>query len=107
MLKGTLGRQSFIEYLVKENLWDYTKPHHLLGCNLAIEFANPRYKELNIETVDTSNPVVSALCYFQYHTFGLLQKPSIKLCDLITYQVTEEDELHIQENIQKFKKLSS
>lgn len=97
------GRQLFIQRLVAENIWDYYKPHHLLGCSLAREFSNPLYNKLNVETIDTSNPVVAAIHSEYYGAYGLSSKPTTKLCDLITHQLTEEEEDLMYYNIQMFR----
>lgn len=98
------GRQLFIEYLKKNNLWS-SKPHHLLGCSLAKEFSNPLYNELNIETIDTSNPVVAAIKGFKYTEEGLSIKPSIKLCDLIDENLSEEQQVLLKYNVDIFKRI--
>lgn len=98
-----IGRQKFIQQLVEEKKWNYYKPHHLLGCSLAVEFSNPLYTDLNIETIDTSNPVVAAIHQLRYNVDGLKVKPSVKLCDLIDYKLTEYEEQLMLYNIQMFR----
>lgn len=100
------GRQLFIDRIVESGLWNTEKPHHLLGCNLASEFSYPKYKELNIESLDTSNPIVAALEGLRYSPTGLDIKPSTKLCDLITHVVTDEERDLMDYNIQVFKNLT-
>lgn len=109
-LKGTptlkqwcLGRQLFIRKLVDEDLWNYYKPHHLLGCSLAAEFSNSLYNKLNIETIDTSNPVVAAIHNQRYGIHGLTTKPSTKLCDLITHVFDSYEKRLMEYNIQMFR----
>lgn len=97
------GRQKFIQQLVAEEKWNYYKPHHLLGCSLAREFSNPLYTELNIETVDTSNPVVAAIHQLRYNIDGLNIKPPTKLCDLINHKLSEYEERLMVYNIQMFR----
>ncbi len=101
--KWCMGRQKFIQQLVTEKKWNYYKPHHLLGCSLAVEFSNPLYTDLNIETLDTSNPVVAAIHQLRYNVDGLKVKPSVKLCDLIDYKLTEYEERLMLYNIQMFR----
>lgn len=101
--KWCVGRQKFIQQLVAEKKWNYYKPHHLLGCSLAVEFSNPLYTDLNIETIDTSNPVVAAIHQLRYNVDGLKVKPSVKLCDLIDYKLTEYEEQLMLYNIQMFR----
>ena len=99
------GRQKFIDQLIYEKIWDWNKPHHLLGCSLAKEFKH--YKCIdNIRSVDTSNPVVAGIKELRYNSdLGLKDKPSIKLADLIDHKVTENQVEDIMYNLGKFKKI--
>lgn len=97
------GRQLFIKYLVDNNFWNNSKPHHLLGCSLAREFRNPLYRKINIETIDTSNPVVAAINYLKYEEDGLNCKPVVKLCNLIDYKLSPLQHKLLNHNINVFK----
>lgn len=99
------GRQIFIKYLVDNNIWNDAKPHHLLGCSYAKEFSQPLYNELSIETIDTSNPIVAAIKHLRYKLYGLDEKPSVKLCDLINYSLDAEQREFVTYNTQIFKKI--
>ena len=83
------GRQRFIRQLIEEGIWNWSKPHHLLGCSLAKEFRYYVDKNItNIRSCDTSNPIVAALRGLKYNTDqGLTTKPSTMLCDLIEADV--------------------
>ena len=77
------GRQYFIDYLIKTNIINYNKPHHLLGCSLPQEFTKYKHKDYSfIDTIDTSNPVVHAIKGIPYSSTGLEFKESMKLIDL-------------------------
>lgn len=99
------GRQRFIQDLIDKGHWNWSKPHHLLGCSLAKEF---RYYVVNnihnIRSCDTSNPIVAALKGLRYNgDLGLEEKPSTMLCDLINADV-DEDVLELaQYNTDRFK----
>ena len=87
------GRPHLIQRLVDDGVWDSTKPHHLLGASLAREFRTyvPVAKELNIRSLDTSNPVVAGLLGFRYMAGqGLNHKPSVMLADNIAALVDED-----------------
>ena len=99
------GRRAFIKLLVDNKIWNDKKPHHLLGCSLAEEFSYPLYREINIETIDTSNPIVAGIKGYKYGSNGLTIKPSTKLCDLIDYKCSEEDMKLIQYNVGMFKEI--
>jgi len=101
------GRQKFINDLIQDGLWDWKKPHHLLGCSLAKEFKyyvdNNVY---NIRSCDTSNPVVAGLKGLRYNgDLGLQDKPSVKLADLIDHKVTKEELYNIEYNTAMFKQI--
>ena len=108
------GRIKLIKDLVDAGIWDKSKPHHLLGCSLPDEFRSYMggdytysAERLNIRSLDTSNPVVAGMHNIRYiNGIGLVDKLSIKLCDLIDYKVTEENKDNILFNANQFKKLN-
>lgn len=99
------GRYLFIKHLIDNKIWNHNKPHHLLGCSYAKEFSNNIYNNLNIESVDTSNPVVAGICNLKYEKNGLKTKPSVKLCDLITCVPSQKQLELINYNVYKFKEI--
>jgi hypothetical protein len=105
------GRQRFISQLINEGIWNWKKPHHLLGCSLASEFGYYTNNNIyNIVTIDTSNPIVAGLKGIRYNdTMGLPGKPRTLLADMIDFKVSE-DELprymkDIEYNTKMFKKI--
>lgn len=101
------GRQRFVQQLVQEGIWNWNKPHHLLGCSLAREFRwyvdNNIY---NIKSVDTSNPIVAAMHDLKYNDdAGLDTKPSALLADMIEHDVTDDEQELIDYNTSMFKKI--
>ena len=99
------GRRRFIKMLIDDGMWDYGKPHHLLGCSLAQEFKDYKFVK-GIRSVDTSNPVVAGLLGKRYYKgIGLLDKPKTLLADLINSSVDEESKRDILYNVDEFKKL--
>lgn len=101
------GRQHFINDLINDGVWKWSKPHHLLGCSLAKEF---RYyvdnNIYNIRSCDTSNPVVAGIKGLRYNgDLGLQDKPSVKLADLIEHQVSNEELDAIIYNTTQFKNI--
>lgn len=104
------GRVKLIEDLVKEGVWNYNKPHHLLGCSLPNEFKQytEKYNYHNIRSIDTSNPVVAGLHNIRYiDGVGLVDKLSIKLCDLIDYLPTSVNEDNVMYNIHQFRTINN
>ena len=101
------GRQRLVRNLIDEGIWNWEKPHHLLGCSLAKEF---RYyvdnNIYNIRSLDTSNPVVAAIHDIQYNDdFGLEEKPSTMLADLIDYEMSDSQLEILDYNVKMFKKI--
>jgi hypothetical protein len=101
------GRIKLIKDLVEAGIWNKSKPHHLLGCSLPDEF-KAYDVNLNIRSLDTSNPVVAGMHNIRYtRGIGLIDKLSVKLCDLIDYKVTDENKNNIIFNTLEFKKLNN
>ena len=70
------------------------------------EFRNNRefYKKSSIESLDTSNPVVAGIMNLKYNGYdGLQEKPSIKLCELINCELTNEQIRKILYNVITFR----
>ena len=111
--EGTLdrwaaGRQHLISRLVEDKVWNARKPHHLLGAALAREFATyaPIASELNIRSLDTSNPVVAGLLGHRYMANqGLNHKPSMMLANMIDVDVEEDQLDDIIFNTKQFKNI--
>ena len=101
------GRQRFVQQLVDEGIWNWNKPHHLLGCSLAHEFRwyvdNNIY---NIKSVDTSNPIVASMHHLKYNDeYGLTEKPKTLLADMIDHKITDSEFELVQYNTKMFKKI--
>ena len=105
--KWCSGRQRFVSQLIEKGIWNWDKPHHLLGCSLAKEFRYyVNHNIFNIVSCDTSNPIVAALHGMKYDAdYGLQTKPSTKLADLIDHQVTKDEMDIIDYNTKMFKKI--
>lgn len=105
--KWCSGRQRFIQDLINSGVWNWSKPHHLLGCSLAKEFRF--YVDRNINNIvscDTSNPIVAAIHGLKYDAdYGLDNKPSTKLADLITHNFTDDQLELVKYNTTMFKKI--
>ena len=102
------GRKRFIDMLIADGFWRFDKKHHLLGCALPQEFQSYDWEYLNIETLDTSNPVQQALLGQIYTESGLRTKESAKLVDSTFNRetFTEEEHGRISYNCNMFKRLA-
>lgn len=107
--KWMRGRQWLIQKMEDEGVIRKDIPHHLLGCGLPQEFAYYRHKQY-IYSCDTSNPVVHGMHDIrykrlpEYDIYGLEDKMSIKLCDLIESEVSDDQIADIIYNINQFKR---
>ena len=99
----TLGRIQTLTRLLNDGIINKTKPHHLLGCALPIEFMFYRKGFEWIESMDSSNPIVHGLLGIGYECGGLLDKQSIKLVDLIHTIPTLNQMNFINHNIKRFR----
>ena len=100
-----MGRYYFILELMKDGIFNFDKPHHLLGATQVKEFVNPIYKMDCFDTLDTSNPIVTALMKMAYGPFGLDEKPKVKLAELIDTKPDEDQKRLISQNVYMFKKI--
>lgn len=101
------GRPRLIQQLIDDGVWNWNKPHHLLGCSLPQEFSHYARNNIhNIRSIDTSNPIIHGLHNVCYNsTLGLKDKIKTKLADLILAQPTEEQQEIIDYNIDCFAKI--
>jgi len=101
------GRQRFIQQLIQEGIWNWSKPHHLLGCSLAKEFSYYIDDNIyNIKSIDTSNPIIAGLHGYRYMSDqGLRHKPKTLLADMIDATVSDDQLEDIKYNTNKFKQI--
>lgn len=103
--KRSSGRTGFIKYLIEKNLWNWEKPHHLLGCNLPVEFMEYGRIE-NIESLDTSSPIIKGVLGMDLNP-NTPNKPVEKVADLIDMELSSLQKEKIFENVCEFKELIS
>lgn len=98
------GRQRLIENLISDGIWNWKKPHHLLGNSLMREMSWYTNNDIyNIRSVDTSNPVMAGLKGMRYNgNLGLQIKPEGKLADHIERVVTPDELRLINYNVYAF-----
>lgn len=101
-----LGRLRVITELCKEEIIDIEDKIHLLGCNLPQEFL--WYTGIpQIESIDTSNPIMAGIMYEKYRDYGLLFKPKVKIDDVIDKTFNREITEIIKYNINKFRLINA
>ena len=100
-----LGRVRFVQGLLNLKQLKDVKLH-LLGCSIPQEFGwydnNPR-----IESIDTSNPVMSALEGNWYDDNGLNNKPKANMNDYFDIDFKVVDYLNIIHNTTKFREINN
>jgi len=104
--KYALGRVMLLERMTKNGVLSMYKKHHLLGATLPREFSLYFDNNLNsyITSIDTSNPIVAGLLGHRYHeSYGLKEKWSVKLADLIDATPDHTQLKDIFYNISMFK----
>ena len=101
------GRQQLIKNLIDRGIWNWSKPHHLLGCSLPQEFKYYVQNNIhNIRSCDTSNPVMAGITGLQYAgDLGLQIKPVGLLADNINKDLSIDQLQLIQYNVNAFKSI--
>lgn len=98
------GRQQIIKMLIADGVWNWDKPHHLLGMSSGTEL--PFYKNnniYNIRSIDTSNPVMAGINGIKYNgNLCLKEKPQGLMADNIDMQLSEAQINLINYNIKCF-----
>ena len=103
-----LGRVKLLGDLVRDDIINKDKPHHLLGCGLPQEFNFYKHADYNfIYSLDTSNPVVHGIKNIPYGPEGLWSKESQKLHELIDYPLENLDINLILDNIKRFRNFTN
>ena len=103
-LNKALGRVGFVTDLLKDKQFKDIK-FHLLGCAVPQEFGW-YYNNPQIESIDTSNPIMAALEGTIYGPMGLLIKPEANMneyFDVDPYSVKYENVL---ENVKRFREIN-
>jgi hypothetical protein len=105
-LGKALGRIYVISTLYNQKILTDKDRVHLLGCSVPQEFG--WYQRIEcIESIDTSNPIMSALEGIPYKDFGLDEKTLINLNDSMERAVKSDfNKKLLKENIEKFKKIN-
>jgi len=100
-----LGRVRFFQGLIKLEQFKDAK-FHLLGCSLPQEFGwydnHPQ-----IDSIDTSNPVMAALEGIKYKEHGLNYKPKANMNDHFDMEFDELDYNMVSYNVKKFRKINN
>ena len=100
-----LGRVRFVQGLLKLKQLKDIK-YHLLGCSIPQEFGwydnHPQ-----IESIDTSNPVMAGLEDILYDDHGLNKKPKANMNNYFDIDFKKVDYLNIIHNTTKFREINN
>jgi len=101
-----MGRLFVISQMIDMGLIGATDKIHLLGCSLPQEFLY--YKDIKqIETIDTSNPIMAAFDGNIYNSWGLNVKPETKIDEVMNKPFDPEVYMRIKHNVYEFKKINN
>lgn len=107
-IASALGRVYVISTLYNEGVINKHDNIHLLGCAIPQEFIY--YKDMPfIETIDTSNPIMSGLEGVEYEIWGLDKKPTLKIDEAmeITPAQIQSKWSYLYNNINHFKRINN
>jgi len=103
-LNKALGRINFVKELLEDKRYKDTK-FHLLGCAVPQEFGWYR-NEPQIESIDTSNPIMAALEGISYTKSGLIEKPKANMNTHFEIKPKEVEYSLILKNVIRFKTIN-
>ena len=105
-LGKALGRMTFISRLYSSGMIQDYDRIHLLGCSVPQEFGWYKgYKQ--IESIDTSNPIMAALEKISYKESGLFQKPLANMNDHFDIKFKYVDYSLILYNVKMFRSINN
>ena len=105
-LGKAIGRFTFINELKNHHQIPKDIKMHLLGTSSPIEFG--MYSNIpNIETIDTSNPIMAAIGEVPYHNMGLNAKPKANMNDYQEVDIESIDINLIEYNVEQFRKINN
>lgn len=101
-----LGRQLVISKMIDMGLIGNSDRIHLLGCSLPQEFLY--YNDVKqIDTIDTSNPIMAAFDGTTYTNWGLDSKPKTKIDEVINSEFDSDIFNTIKHNTTFFKYINN
>lgn len=104
-LGKAMGRWLFVNDLYKNFLRSKDIKIHLLGTASPIEFG--MYSNIpNIETIDTSNPIMAAIGEMPYHNLGLNSKPKANMNDFQDSDIESINIDLVEYNVEQFRKIN-
>lgn len=105
LISGMMGRILIFQKLIEDDIFDDFKNCyiHFLGVNLPQEVMLLGDLKKHINSLDTSNPVISGAMGWEYSDLGLLNKPKEKIEFYMEKSLALKDKDLIFKNIFKFR----
>jgi hypothetical protein len=103
-LNKALGRINFVKELLEDKRYKDVK-FHLLGCAVPQEFGWYR-NEPQIESIDTSNPIMAALEGISYTKSGLIEKPKANMNTHFDIEPEKINYNKILKNVKRFRTIN-
>jgi hypothetical protein len=103
-LNKALGRVGFVNELLKEKQFKNVK-FHLLGCAVPQEFGW-YYNNPQIESIDTSNPIMAALEGISYSKMGLILKPKANMNTHFDIEPEKINYSLVLKNVKRFREIN-
>jgi len=103
-LDKSLGRINFVKELLADKYYKDIK-FHLLGCAVPQEFGWYR-NEPQIESIDTSNPIMAALEGISYTKSGLIEKPKANMNTHFNIEPEKINYNKILKNVKRFRTIN-
>lgn len=103
---GALGRVLTLIKMLNEGIIKKEDRIHLLGTHFPLEFSLYKGSGLNIESIDTSNPIMASLDNTPYTSMGIIDKPKSNMNNCFE---TPKEDINLQllyHNIEVFKNLT-
>jgi len=101
-----IGRFTFVNGLHHQDRIPKDVKLHLLGTSWPLEFG--MYKNIpEIETIDTSNPIMAAIGEIPYHNLGLNAKPKANMNDFQDMSIESINIDLVEYNVEQFRKINN
>ena len=105
-LGKAIGRFTFIQNLNDNDQIPTNLRIHLLGTSSPIEFG--MYRNIpQIESIDTSNPIMAAIGEIPYHNLGLTSKPKANMNDFQEVGIESININLVEYNVEQFRKINN
>lgn len=101
------GRYLLIKEFFEKDIFNKEDRIHLLGCSLPQEFGwYDRHGFINIESIDTSNPIMATIEGWRYNEEGLRIKPTMNMNSCFNISLDKINMELLEHNVKMFKTIN-